>query len=379
MPTLDEIIIPLRAKVDKIEKQLKGVKDKGMQAAGSIKDAFKGIVAGAAIKGLQVFGKSAIEASIQTETFRRRAETVFKTAFPQLEARAKETASALGLTKTEFIGAASAAGDLLVPLGFTREEAAKTSSGIVELAGKLKEFNADSRSTQEIAGVLTKAFLGEREGLKSLGISVDEADIKVELLRKGKEKLTGQALKLEKALITEELVFRKTTDAQAAFETGAQSLSRTFNTLQAQTREVKEGFLNFVGEGLTPLLEGFSDISLGNVTSFFSTMSTGTKTIITLAGAFAVLAPAIGTLLTSLKAFGGFSSLFSLVGGPWVAGIVALSVAVGALAIAMDKFSKTTESLIKDTESNIRSNEKLITTIKKLESQSELTETQIRQ
>ena len=61
-------------------------------------------------------------------------------------------------------------------------------------------------------------MLGEREQLKSLGISITEADVKQRLLKMGMEDLTGVQLQQAKATATQQLIFEKSTDAQAAFE-----------------------------------------------------------------------------------------------------------------------------------------------------------------
>ena len=53
---------------------------------------------------------------------------------------AEETATSMGMTTREFTNASAGIGDLLIPMGFAREEAAGMSTDLVELSGALSEW-----------------------------------------------------------------------------------------------------------------------------------------------------------------------------------------------------------------------------------------------
>lgn len=163
----------------------------------------------------------------------RRFDTVFGDAGNIVTRFADTTATKMGLAIDQFKQAAAAVGDLLIPMGFTREEAANLTNETLDLAGALSEWTGGQYSAQEAANILTKAYLGEREELKSLGIAISEADVQQRLAAKGQKDLTGTALQQAKALATLELITEKSTDAQAAYADQTENVTRLENQNQA--------------------------------------------------------------------------------------------------------------------------------------------------
>ena len=156
---------------------------------------------------------------------------------------AKEVSAEMGLTVSATENLAAKFGDLLVPMGFTREAAAGMSTSVVGLSGALAEWSSGQVNASQAADILAKAMLGEREGLKTLGISIMEADVQARLLAQGQDELTGKALQQAKAMITQTLIFEKSQDAQAAFAKGGDTLARTQAKLKAATGELKESIV----------------------------------------------------------------------------------------------------------------------------------------
>lgn len=202
---------------------------------------FVGIAAGAfAADQIVQYGKQLFKLGTEMEVLGRKAETVFAQALPQVTRAAQENANAMGLTTGQYIDAAAAMGDLLVPMGFTREETAGLTTDTVNLSGALAEWTGGQKTAEEVTTILSKALLGEREELKQLGISISEADVKQRLKAKGVENLTGKLLEQAKATATLELITEKSTDAQAAFIKNADLNIRTQAELNAKFQEVNE-------------------------------------------------------------------------------------------------------------------------------------------
>jgi hypothetical protein len=198
-------------------------------------------IGGALIGGAMVaVGLKVFDAGSQFEAMDAKAQTVFGDSLGTVQKWAKTNAGAMGLTVRAATGLAASMGDLLIPMGFTRDEAAKMSTGIVGLSGALSEWTGGTRSAADVSAILQKALLGEREGLKELGISITEADVKARLLKNGTDGLTGAALEQAKALATQQLIMEKTTDAQAAYEAGTAKGIRTQNEMKAMIGEVVE-------------------------------------------------------------------------------------------------------------------------------------------
>jgi hypothetical protein len=185
-----------------------------------------------------VAGKALFTHAAGLEAMGNKAATVFGDQIGQVKTWAKANAAGMGLTSREVVGLAASFGDLLIPMGFTREQAAQMSTDVVGLSGALSQWSGGTVSAAGAADVLAKAMLGERDGLKALGISISDNDVKARLLKNGTDKLTGAALEQAKATATQQLIFEKSTDAQAAYEAGGNKLLTAQNTLKSKMKEL---------------------------------------------------------------------------------------------------------------------------------------------
>ena len=224
-------------------------------------------VAGIAFAATEIvnYGKELFKLGTEMEVLVKKAETVFGEALPQVTAEAEKNATAMGLTTNQYINAAAAMGDLLVPMKFTREEAAGISTTLVNLSGALSEWTGGQRSAEEVSTILGKAILGEREQLKELGISILEADVQNRLAEKGLKGLTGEMLQQAKTAATLELITEKTADAQAAYAANSDTLVRRQAELSAKFNDIKETMATALIPVFTRLLEIVEPV----VTTFF--------------------------------------------------------------------------------------------------------------
>ena len=193
-----------------------------------------------AIAGLGLLGKSVFNAGVSLEAVAGKSATVFGDSLPIIEGWAKGSAKAMGLSSSELTGLAANFGDLLIPMGFTRDAAADMAKTTLNTAGALAEWSKGKVTTTQASEILAKAMLGERDGLKSLGISINEADVKARLAAKGQDKLTGAALQQAKALATQELILEKSTDAQDAYAAGGFKLTRSQNVIKGSLKELRD-------------------------------------------------------------------------------------------------------------------------------------------
>ncbi len=208
------------------------------------------VVAGAAIlAGAVIVGKELLTLGTRLEQMDAKATTVFGDQKGLVDSWAKANANAMGLTSREATGLAANFADLLIPMKFTREQAAAMATDVVGLSGALSQWTGGSRSAAEVSQILAKAMLGERESLKELGISILDADVKARLLTKGQQDLTGAALEQAKAIATQELIFEKSADAQAAFTKGSTTLIGKQQAAKAKLREL----VDTLAVGLLPV------------------------------------------------------------------------------------------------------------------------------
>jgi len=215
-------------------------------------------VMGAAAGGLAVVvGKQLFDVGEELTALDQKIGTVFSgDSLDTVTGWADEVAARMGLTATQAAGLAANAGDLLKPMGFTADEAANMSTEIIGLAGALSEWSGGQRSVEETAEILSKALLGERDSLKSLGISINQAEVDQRALtiaqQEGRDALTAQ----DKALATQALILEKSTDAQEAYAAGGNKLTAAQNRLKAAFGELQER----LARKLLPLFERAADL-----------------------------------------------------------------------------------------------------------------------
>jgi len=239
----------LRGETEKVGKSQSGFNKLLLRGAGLLAGAF-------AVQRIIAFGKQLFTTAKEMEAFQRRAKVVFGEASKAVEAFAKQNALSLGFTRNEFIGAAAAIGDILVPLGFTRDLAAEMSIEALRLGAALKEFTGDQREASEISNIVAKAFTGEVESLKGLGIVINQNNKDFKDLVATKKRDEGATDQQAKALAIYETVLASASDALNSYEQNTETLSRQSAELEANLRELSEE----MAAALTP---AFLDLTNG--------------------------------------------------------------------------------------------------------------------
>ena len=222
-----------------VRKQTRGIS----RSMDGLKRAFIGFFAiGSITRFLGALGRTAISLDV----VQNKARTVFgDDGLAIVERFAAVYSDALGISDAETVKLATSIGDLLIPMGFTREAAAQLSVEILKQAGALSEWTGGTISAEQAAEILNKALLGEREQLKTLGISIKEVDVTQRLAAKGQKELTGAALQQAKALATLELITEKSADATASFASGNGSLIRNISRIRAGVKSTADNVAAF--------------------------------------------------------------------------------------------------------------------------------------
>jgi hypothetical protein len=252
-----KITIEFLGKDKSLQNTISGVEGKSSKLGGVLGKVGKAAAIGFAAVGVAAVagGKYVLDHGAKLEQMAAKADTVFGSQIGAVEKWADKSAHAMGLTRGEATGLAANFGDLLIPMGFTRKEAAKMSTDVVGLSGALSQWSGGTVSTAEASDVLAKAMLGETDGLKALGISISAAEIEAQLLKQGQKDLTGEALAQAKAQATQTLIMEKSTDAQDAFAKGGSPLLSTQAKLSAVFKEVRDK----VVMGLVPAFTAVGD------------------------------------------------------------------------------------------------------------------------
>ncbi|MEZ5165708.1 MAG: hypothetical protein R2695_04155 [Acidimicrobiales bacterium] len=153
------------------------VEETGGRFDGFADKAAAGLVAGAALDKLVEFGSAMNTAGLQAEISGKKAATVFGPALADMQKWADGLNESLGVTDTQLLGMASGMADLLKPMGFSAQQAAGMTQDMLDLSGALSAWSGGERSAAEVSDILASAMLGERDSLKSLGISINQAEV----------------------------------------------------------------------------------------------------------------------------------------------------------------------------------------------------------
>lgn len=223
---------------DKLKKSSWGLSKSLWKIKGPLKAIW--IWLAAAWAAVWVAGKQMFDLADSIETTIWKSQTVFWEYFDDIQKVADETAKSMGLTRTEYLKAASWMADLLKPMWFTTEQATEMTKETIWLAGALAEWSNWQYTAAEAAEIMQKAMLGETEQLKSMGISIQTWSEEFKALQASIQETTWATADQAKALAIQKLLFEKSTDAQKAFAEGADSLTRKKAELSATLWNVKE-------------------------------------------------------------------------------------------------------------------------------------------
>lgn len=297
------LIFGLFAK-DKVTKVLKGV-------GGAFNAMSKTILAGGAVAaaGMIAMAPAMIDLSNRVRDLDVKSRTVFEDQLPKVNAWADANKRAFGSSRREVVAMAANMADLLKPMGFTSSQAAMMSTKMLDLSGALSKWSGGTKSAAEVSEILSKAMLGERDELKSLGVSISEADVSARLLKKGQEDLTGAELERAKALATQELIMEKSTDAQKAWANGGRAAAEAQNAVNSQIAEAKEK----LAKGLTPAISA----GMKHLAKFGDWASKNQGTVKNVALAVGALAGTVLLVSAAMKVYAAGQAIVSAATATW--------------------------------------------------------------
>lgn len=239
--------------VSDLKRGLSGIEREAQQTNSKLSSMGAGIqkaMGAAAALGIGAIGVELFKAGSQAEAFEQRYATVFEGVTASMDEWIDAQNELFGVSEAQMKGMTASVGDLLVPLGFARSQAAELSKEALEIANALSEWTGGTRDAAEVTDIISKALLGEREALKGLGVSITEADVKAQMASGNYE---GMADAQAKALATLDLIAQRSADALSAYAEGGNEAMRASKDLAATIADLKEEAGALVVE-LAPLL-----------------------------------------------------------------------------------------------------------------------------
>lgn len=272
-------------------------------------------------------GAASVKAASDAEETASKFNTVFKDISNAAQESAEMLRNSYGLARQESQKLLGDTGDLLTGFGFTQSSALDLATEVNKLAVDLASFTNFSGGAAGASAALTKALLGERESVKSLGISILETDVQARVLENTQKGLTFETERQAKAFATLQIAQDQSKNAIGDYERTSGSFANQMRLLQARVKDLSEE----LGKVLLPFMTKLAT-KLASLVSGFSEMGAGTKkAIVVIAGLAAAIGPlliVVGTLLKSLPAIGAALTLLSGPVGLIIAGVVALTIAI---------------------------------------------------
>ena len=163
------------------------------------------------------------------EESRSKFAAVFKDQEDSARAFAASFAQSVGRSQLELETFMSGLQNTFVSAGFARDEGNKLSQTVTRLAVDLASFN--NLSDEEALTKLKAGLAGEAEGLKSLGVFINETVLNQKLMQMGFAKNSQEATEQQKILARLAIITESTKDAQGDAAKTSGSLANSWKGL----------------------------------------------------------------------------------------------------------------------------------------------------
>ncbi len=209
--------------------------------------------------------------------------------------------------------------DLLVPMGFVRDEATEMTGETMELVGALTNFNSATHGAEDVASAFTSALTGEYTSLKALGIQVDATTVQEEVLAMGMAATTDEITSQMEAQALLSLAYAQSTDALAAYNEESLDTVTRMGLLQAgftdTFAEAGQSLLPAINEALVQVQNHMPTIvafiyAFGDGLGVALAVASSAFEVIMDVGSFmveywSIMAPLIGGVVTALGLYNG--------------------------------------------------------------------------
>ena len=248
-----DIVVHLK---DKASKELSGLK---RAFNNSYEDIIRTAKRAAVAIGVAATAIAAV--SIKLASDAEETQSKFNTVFSGMEVDmnmwAEQFSTDVGRARQDIKAFSAGIADVLKPMGLQTNAAAEMSQQMVELALDVASFN--NRQDADVIHAFTSALTGERESLKTLGIVINEADVKQEAYRAGLVEVGAELTKEAKAQATVNLLFANSKDAQGDLERTSGSFANQTKKLTSTLKNLGEDIGKVLLPNATKLITSFSE------------------------------------------------------------------------------------------------------------------------
>lgn len=286
-----ELVGYVRANISDFKAKMQQVQSQTKKVGQQMKDMGKSFSKYVTLP-LLAAGGAAIKASMDFEASGAKYNTVFKGMTKESDKFIKEFRKLTPATQSEARNMASGIQDLLVPMGFMREEATKITGELMHVAGALANFNSGTHTSQDVINAMQSALSGMYRPLKSLGVQLDETTVKQKALEYGLVSAGQEVSKQVKVQVMLKEIYAQSGDALAAYTKENLDAKTSAGLLRGELNDLGIMFGDMLLPYVNKLITWIRDL-----VARFKELDDRTKKIIAIV---AGLAAAIGPLLVIL-------------------------------------------------------------------------------
>lgn len=321
-----------------VDKQSKAEAEAEIQDLASKAKKLLGVIGiGFSIKGAFEAIKACVSVSSEVEEMQNKFDVVFNGMTAEAEAWAQSYADSVGRNSNTIKGYMADTQNLLVGMGMQREEGAKLSEQMIELALDLASFN--NLNETDAVNAMTKALMGESESAKTLGAVLNDNTRAQAMLSLG---LSGTYQELDEATkmqVNYQAILNQSSDAVGDCERSLDSYESTLKQTTAKLEEIK----TLVGQFFMPVFQkvlSFANIGLIKLRDWITKLQTFADKVGGAEHLLKLLAAAGAALVVALnfnKIVSGAQSLLKMLGGINLKMLAIIAVVV-LLVLLVDDF-----------------------------------------
>lgn len=289
------------------------------------------------IKGAFEAIKACVSVSSEAEEMQNKFDVVFKGMTAEAEAWAQSYADSVGRNVNAIKGYMADAQNLLVGMGMQREEGAKLSEQMIELALDLASFN--NLNETDAVNAMTKALMGESESAKTLGAVLNDNTRAQAMLSLGLSGTYQELAEATKMQVNYQAILNQSSDAVGDCERSLDSYESTLKQTTAKLEEIK----TLVGQFFMPVFQkvlSFANIGLIKLRDWITKFQTFADKVGGAEHLLKMLAAAGAALVVALnfkKITSGAQSLLKILGGINLKTLAIIAV-VALLVLLVDDF-----------------------------------------
>ena len=269
---------------DRAKEELDETSKKGEQTESRLKSAFSKI-GGAALQvgkvigtgmiaGAAAFGTLAIKSmnlAGELEQNMGGSEAVFGKFADNIQAKAKEAFSNMGLSTSDYLATANKMGALFQGAGFSIEESMNLSSDAMQRAADVASIMGidTSAAMEAVAG----AAKGNFTMMDNLGVAMNDTTLQAYALEKGIKKSTSEMTNQEKIGLAMELFMEKTAYAAGNYAKENETLAGSLSTAKAALTNFLDGSGDV--DSLVNSFKNAATVIVGSLTEILPRLTTG--------------------------------------------------------------------------------------------------------